>query len=285
MIPKIIHQTGPTNKENWHPLWIPCAKSWKTHFSDFDYMFWDDHGIDDLVKTEYPVYWQLYQDFPIHIMKIDFARLCLMHKFGGIYADLDVFCYQNFYSELSEPIYILENPMGNDPIENSIMCSEPGHEFWIECMDLTKNRYEYVKNKYPDMFDHIQDIASNEQFGLLFRPYFVFYITGTNHLSSAARMTSYTISTLPGILYNNNDMSYHSDYRTKHIHTGIWGKESIEIYKTDRTHQTSLRGVPINKFDFYTDYTNGNFLTVNILDLYKNETDELISPNLEYSFC
>jgi len=125
MIPKIIHQTGPSNISNWHPLWFPCAQSWKNQFPTFEYKFWNDAQIDELVRTEYPDYWEMYQNFPIHIMKIDFVRLCFMHKFGGIYADLDVFCYQNFYSELKESVYLLENPMGNDPIENSLMCSEP----------------------------------------------------------------------------------------------------------------------------------------------------------------
>lgn len=284
MIPKIIHQTGPQNRSDWHPLWIPCAQSWQDQFPDFEHKFWDDHSIDDLVRTEYPDYWEIYQDFPIHIMKIDFVRLCFMHKFGGIYADLDMFCYQNFYSELEQAVYLLENPMGNDPIENSLMCSEPGHDFWKECMKLCKTRYQYVKHKYPHMFRNIQVIAGNRKYGLQFRPYFVFYITGTNHLSAAARMTSHVISTLPGILYNNNDMSYDPEYRTKHVHTGLWGKESLNIYKTDSTHQTLLRNVPISKFDFYTDYTDGQYLKVNKLDWHKNETDELISPNIRYGF-
>lgn len=284
MIPKIIHQTGPSNISNWHPLWFPCAQSWKNQFSTFEYKFWNDAQIDELVRTEYPDYWEMYQNFPIHIMKIDFVRLCFMHKFGGIYADLDVFCYQNFYSELKESVYLLENPMGNDPIENSLMCSEPEHEFWIECIKLTKHRYEYVKTKYPDMFRNIQLIAGNRKYGLQFRPFFVFYITGTNHLSAAARMTSQTISTLQGILYNNNVMSYDSEYRTKHVHTGLWGKESIDIYKTDHAHQTLLRNVPISEFDFYTDYTNGEYLKVNKLDWNKNETDEFISSNIKYGF-
>jgi mannosyltransferase OCH1-like enzyme len=284
MIPKIIHQTGPTNKQDWHPLWFKCQESWLKNFGNFEYKFWNDEQIDDLIKTDYPEYWNLYQEFPIHIMKIDFVRLCLMHKFGGIYADLDVFCYQNFHSELVEPVYLLENPMGNDPIENSMMCSVSNHPFWLECMELSKQRYEYVKTKYTHMLDNVQVIAGNKVYGLQFRPYFVFYITGTNHLSAAYRMTKHKIDTLPGILYNNNDMSYHPEYRTKHIHTGLWGKESIDIYKESETAQSSLRNVPVEQYDFYTDYTNGRYMKENYLDWHKNETDEAISTNLDYEF-
>ena len=285
MIPKIIHQTGPTNNDDWHPLWIKCAQSWKNHFSDFEYRFWDDNATDELVRIHYSDYWEMYQNFPIHIMKIDFARLCFMHRFGGIYADLDVFCYQNFYSELLDSIHLLENPLGNDPIENSLMCSEPNQDFWIECMELTRNRYEYVNNKYSQLFKQTKKIAIDPKHGLRFRSLFVFYITGTNHLSAAARMSSSRISTLPGILYNNNDISYHPEYRTKHVHTGMWGKESIVVYKTDNKHQTLIRNIPIAEFDFYVDYTSGQYLIENKIDWDKNNRDEIISLNLKYEFC
>lgn len=284
MIPKIIHQTGPADQDKWHPLWKKCQLSWLDNYSDFEYVFWSDDAIDKLVRCEYPQYWSMYQDFPIHIMKIDFVRLCLMHKYGGVYADLDVFCYQNFHSELTEPVYLVENPMGNDPIENSLMCSKSGHDFWLECMELTKVRYQYVKHKYSDMFQNIKPIAANSKYGLEFRPYFVFYITGTNHLSSAARMTSHEVHTLPGILYNNNDMSYHPEYRTKHVHTGLWGKESWCIYETHDRAKSYLRNVALDQFDFYTDYTEGQYLTTNKLDWHKNEIDELIVRDIQYDY-
>lgn len=283
-IPKIIHQTGPSNRQLWHPLWSRCQQSWLEKFGDFDYKFWDDSEIDRLIRTEYPEYWKMYQDFPVHIMKIDFVRLCMMHKFGGIYCDLDVFCYQNFYPELTHPLYLLENPLGNDPIENSMMCSVPGHPFWIECMELTKVRYEYVKSRYPDLFARIEFIANSKEHGLKFRPYFVFYITGTNHLSAAARMTNHTVHTLPGILFNNSDMSYHPEYRTKHVHTGLWGKESQNIYLDKDKALSTLRTVPINAFDFYTDYTGGNYLMKNKIDWNKNETDEMITSSMDYTY-
>ena len=284
MIPKIIHQTGPSDKSNWHPIWNKCQQSWFDNFSEFEHMFWDDESTDEFIRTEYSAYWEIYSEFPIHIMRIDFARLCFMHKFGGIYADLDVFCYQNFYDELTESVYLLENPMGNDPIENSMMCSTPNHPFWLECMELSKKRCSYVKNKYGHMFENIKPIAANKIYGLQFRPYFVFYITGTNHLSSVYRMTTQKISTLPGILYNNNDMSYHPEYRTKHVHTGLWGKESIEIFHGDEKHKTTLRNIPIDQFDFYTDYTQESYLKENYLDWHKNETDENLSTNIDYEF-
>jgi hypothetical protein len=207
-----------------------------------------------------------------------------MYEYGGIYADLDYYCYSNFYEDLKDEVYLVENPLGNDPIENSLMCSAPKHNFWIECMELTKKRYEHVKLKFPERLSYLKEICENEKYGLLIRPHLVFYITGTNHLSSAARMTKENVSTLPGILYNNNDISYHAAYKTRHIHTGIWGKETIGVFEKNELHQNTLRNISIKDFDFYTDYSNGQFLKQNDIDFNKNEADEGLSLNAKYEF-
>ena len=280
MIPKIIHQTAPTKKDHWHPLWFKCTQSWKNQFSGFEHIMWDDQEIDDLVKQHYPKYWEMYSKFPAHIMKIDFVRFCFLHKFGGIYADMDVYCYKNFYAELLNNVYLLENPMGNDSIENSMMVSEAGHPFWIECMDLALERFEYIKSKNPNYLDNVKIASTDKEFGRLLRPYLVFFITGTNLISTAFRKTKLDISTLPGIYYNNNDASYHPEYRTKHIHTGLWGEENIQI--TDEHNQ--LRTIPIDQYDFYTDYSHGNYLKVNYFEIDKNDCYGQLTIDTDYEY-
>jgi len=280
MIPKIIHHTAPSNKEDWHPLWFKCRESWKTHFQDFDYKMWNDEEIDLLVKNHYPRYWKMYNSFPAHIMKIDFVRFCFLHMYGGIYADMDTFCYKNFYNELSNDIYLLENPLGNDILENSIMISEPQHQFWIECMELTLVRYEYTKNKHFDLLNCIEPLLSDKKFGKTIRPFLIFFISGTNLLSTAARKTKNDIHTLPGLYYNNNDLSYHPEYRTKHIHTGLWGKENISI----PTGKKTFKNISVDEYDFYTDYSCGRYLKTNIFDLDKNDCNVHLDCNNIYEY-
>jgi mannosyltransferase OCH1-like enzyme len=284
-IPKIIHQTGPEDRSKWHPLWFRCQKSWHENFPDFEYRFWNDSDIDNLIHDYYPQYWKMYSNFPAHIMKIDFARFAIMHYHGGIYADLDYFCYQNFYEELTESAYVVENPYGNDPIENSLMCSEKGAEFFVKCMDLSHDRYQYTKTTNPEMLENVSVISKDKAFGLILRPYIVFFITGTQLISSAYRKYSDLASTLPGILYNNNDASYDPSYRTKHIHTGLWGRENIEIIDELQNSYENLRNIPIDQFDFYYDYSNGKYMKQPYLDLSKNdnETQPTLKSKYDYS--
>lgn len=281
-IPKIIHQTGPSDTSKWHPLWFRCQQSWKKQFADFEYQFWNDEDIDNLIKEHYPQYWDMYSNFPAHIMKIDFARFAIMHHHGGIYADLDYYCYQNFYDELTDSAYVVENPFGNDPIENSLMCSAKGAEFFVKCMDLSLERYEYTKATNPEMLENVGVISKDKKFGLVLRPYIVFFVTGTQLISSAYRKYTELASTLPGILYNNNDISYDPSYRAKHVHTGLWGQENIEIVDELQASYEHLRNIPIDQFDFYHDYSNGKYMKQPYLDLYKNDNEP--QPSLKSSY-
>ena len=283
-IPKIIHQTGPSDQANWHPLWFRCQQSWKEQFPEFEHRFWSDEEIDELIRTQYPKYWDMYSNFPAHIMKIDFVRFVILHHIGGIYADLDVYCYQKFYEELTENAYIVENPFGNDPFENSLMCSAPDSEFFLRCMELSLERWEYTKRVNPEMIENVSVISKDRNYGLILRPYVVFFITGTQLLSSAYRKYSDLTATLPGMLFNNNDISYDPIYRTKHVHTGLWGKENIEIATELGAAYENLRQIPVNQFDFYHDYSKGNYMKTNALDVSKNDNEPQPTICVSYDY-
>jgi hypothetical protein len=276
MIPKIINQTAPADKTKWHPLWHRCQQSWQEHFSDFEYRLWTDDDIDNLIRDHYPQYWKMYQQFPVHIMKIDFVRFAIMHHTGGVYADMDYYCYQNFYDELTSPVYLVENPYGNDPIENSLMCSKPGHDFWIHCMDMTQQRFDYVKSHKPDLLENMKVISADRNYGLKLRPYLVFYIAGTNLIASAYRskMNDPDVDTLSALYYNNCDISYDPSYRARHIHTGLWGEENQQLTELLEKEYKSLRNIPVESYDFYHDYSNGKYLRDSYaLDWSKNDCE------------
>lgn len=134
MIPKIIHQTGP-DPEKWHPIWKECSETWKNTFPDFQYMYWTDDDLRNLVKEKYSEFLELYDNFPYHIMRVDFARFCILHSYGGIYADLDIYCYKNFYDLLKGDLYIVESwSEWGEKVQNSLMVSSPNQEFWEKCM-------------------------------------------------------------------------------------------------------------------------------------------------------
>jgi mannosyltransferase OCH1-like enzyme len=120
-------------------------------------MYWTDDDIRNLVKEEYSEFLELYDEFPHHIMRVDFARFCILHSRGGIYADLDIYCYKNFYDLLKRNLYIVES-WGDwgEKVQNSLMISTPNQEFWEKCMFFSGIKFLSIhQNNYENYEEYI----------------------------------------------------------------------------------------------------------------------------------
>jgi hypothetical protein len=190
-----------------------------------------------------------------------------MYVHGGIYADMDTFCYQDFHGELTDRIYLQESCYyGVHPIENAIIASEPGHELFLRCLELSRERFKKLRPGDIDFVNRLQD--SN---------YLILETTGPHLLTDVYLENTQGISILPAVLYNNHGLSYHPDFRTKHMLTGLWGKEAFEILKEDNHGRKimddylgdaymkkveqygDVKDLPWDQFDFYRDYTHGAY--------------------------
>lgn len=285
-IPKIIHQIAPEDTTRWHPIWNKCYPTWKSQFPDFELRLWNDQaGINEFVQQHYPQYYDMFMEFPAHIMRVDFVRFCLLHHFGGIYADMDMFCYRNFYDELSHPLHIIEAPYGEEFLESSLMISEAGHPFWLDCMELSKEVFYSTIKRYEIKIPFNDDRATQ---------YLLQSGCGPNLICRVWRkwikFRPNELQALPGILYNNHGMSYHPEYRTRHLMTGMWGKEAVdhieskinssltqgldELYIREMNQYVNLSGInSVDEFDFYHDYTNGGMKTQFTPDLEQGDID------------
>ena len=132
-IPKIIHQTAPKDKSKWHHTWERCQKTWKKKFPDFKYIMWTDEDLDNLVKKEFSFYYKIYKNYNRNIKRIDIARYMILFKYGGIYADMDFECLNNFYDNLNHnKVNLVESPYEyNEKFQNSLMASKPGNPYWL----------------------------------------------------------------------------------------------------------------------------------------------------------
>jgi mannosyltransferase OCH1-like enzyme len=261
VIPKIIHQTAYSNKEEWHPIWKICQQSTLKHFKDFEYKFWDDDSLDNFVKETYPKIYEEYKNFSCHIFQLDCVRYLLLHYYGGIYIDMDVYCYDNFYDELKEDIFLVES-IGDELVQNSLMASVPNHPFWMDCYDLTLHRTKTIELK-PNLNTFFKKEA-NENDGL------IKFISGPLMLSDCLRQTKHSIYILPHKYFNHEPLTYKKEYKTKHMQSGMWGKEIKQnFYKVmsqdnsnvllEEYHKYSYKmktSIDLNNFDFYKDYSS-----------------------------
>jgi mannosyltransferase OCH1-like enzyme len=227
-IPKIIHHTAPTDPEKWNPVWDKCYESWKENFdsSEFEYIMWNDEDIDKLVEEKYPEYYEDYKSFPMHILQVDFVRNCMLHQYGGIYVDMDVYCYQNFYNELTGEVILLEALAVDEVAQNALMCSVKGADFFKLCMEKSIEKFKNT----PNILERLQS-NPNTQENIVISSY-VKELTGPYLLSEVYENfeNKDSIQLLSQKEYNPDIGQYHSGLKIKHMLTGDWGREGKDSF-------------------------------------------------------
>ncbi|KAH9255582.1 hypothetical protein BASA81_006412 [Batrachochytrium salamandrivorans] len=141
LLPKIIHQQWMDNK----PL-PEKYQQWqdkiKLHFPKHAYMLWTDEKMLEMIETDYPDFLETYINFPRNIMRVDAARCFILHKFGGLYMDMDYEPLENFWLRLPDqrPAVIQSFNQYLELTQNSLMSSPQGHTFWKYTWQLMKDR-------------------------------------------------------------------------------------------------------------------------------------------------
>jgi hypothetical protein len=88
-IPKRIIQTG---KQLDLPLLSKAsATNVRLLNPDFEYLFFDNIGVDEFINDKFPEYRSVFNSFPFPIQRYDFFRYLAVYYYGGFYFDLDVF--------------------------------------------------------------------------------------------------------------------------------------------------------------------------------------------------
>lgn len=92
-IPKIIHQIWLD--KNGEDEQVPeryeyLIEKLKSTNPDYEYKLWKNSDVDRLLEQpQYEKYSDAYHDLRFVISKVDFARMVILHHYGGFYVDLD----------------------------------------------------------------------------------------------------------------------------------------------------------------------------------------------------
>ena len=142
--PKIIHQIWYQGVPPPDPIYRKSTTEWKRLHPNYEYMFWEQTLMSDIVKLVVPQHHRFWGSMRM-IEQIDFARYAILYKIGGIYSDLDIIPIKNFDDlvDLSRPI------MGWEPrkhIGNALMMSPPNMSIWLNIMDAIVAKYNRSSN-------------------------------------------------------------------------------------------------------------------------------------------
>ncbi|KAK9893600.1 glycosyltransferase family 32 protein [Cystobasidium minutum MCA 4210] len=127
-VPRIIHQTWKSS--SLPSKWNTLSKTCQSMHKDFEYKLWTDESSLAFIKEHYPWFLPTYLGYQFNIQRADAIRYFVLHKYGGVYLDLDV----------------ATKPIG---VSNDVMFSEPNSKFMDSVIHNLLAFDHYVISDYP----------------------------------------------------------------------------------------------------------------------------------------
>jgi hypothetical protein len=143
MIPRIIHQLWIQGLYEMPRRYRRWAATWPELNPDWEHRIWDETSIISLMAGLDRRWAKVFSSQPDALGRADVARYCLLHTFGGVYADMDTTCMRPIGPLLDgsragfqASIYRLpfqQSLLSGAPYDlltNSVMASLRGHKIW-----------------------------------------------------------------------------------------------------------------------------------------------------------
>lgn len=171
-IPSFIHQTWKDANPPpglFKPEWIA---SWKSAHPGWRYRLWTDADNRRLIQEAFPWFLDTYDAYPLDIHRADAVRYFILHRFGGVYVDLDFQSLRSISPLLASSRLVLglmgQDKTFPDAIPNAFMASVPQHPLWPHMFEALRahahvGRVEertgpillkkVLADRYPELFE------------------------------------------------------------------------------------------------------------------------------------
>jgi glycosyltransferase involved in cell wall biosynthesis len=150
MIPAITHQTAATSSLS--PEQATLRSRMISLNPGWDHRFYTDVDCRDLIRHAFPGLLPTYDAYPTGIQRTDLFRVAAMHRFGGVYLDLDMDCVGSL-TPLARHGCVLAEEKTLSPqeaatlghaerlrIANYMFASAPAHPFWLDLLEAMMER-------------------------------------------------------------------------------------------------------------------------------------------------
>lgn len=134
-------------------------------------MWWSYDGLLDLAKESYPEFVGLLESAPT-IVKADIGRLLAVHRFGGLYVDLDYLALHPLDGLFQDHSLAVSRVRRRSSyyIQNALFAAAPRHPLMLEAARIGLSRYNEKPDGLPEW------IAGPDLFGALAPSFFPAYL-------------------------------------------------------------------------------------------------------------
>ncbi|EFN59134.1 hypothetical protein CHLNCDRAFT_137953 [Chlorella variabilis] len=108
---------------------------------DFEHMLWDMRAAKTLIKRHYPELLPAFLGYNEVTRQSGAIRAAILHRFGGLYLDIDVSCLRPSTDMLAGADVVLQGAATSQPVSNGAMASVAGHRLWAQAMELMVERF------------------------------------------------------------------------------------------------------------------------------------------------
>lgn len=146
-VPRIIHQTW--KNEIIPDIWSQARAACQRLHPDYEFKLWTDASARKMIADSYPDYLAMYDGYKHNIQRADAMRIFFLHKFGGIYIDLDIECVRSL-DFLRHYGWVMPQtePVG---FSNDLMVAEKEHPFVLQMMKALPAWKRSFGTKYPSV--------------------------------------------------------------------------------------------------------------------------------------
>jgi mannosyltransferase OCH1-like enzyme len=146
-IPKIIHQIWINENNLTLPEdWRKGSEEWKRWHPDYIYILWDKDSSLNFVEKYFPSYLSLYINMPYTIQRCDLIRYMFLHKFGGIYSDMDNYPVENLEKWIGDKdAYFVEMNIFYKTINNNLIFAKRDLTLFLNILDYISQMQKYKK--------------------------------------------------------------------------------------------------------------------------------------------
>lgn len=151
---RIIHQAQTTDDipEAYAPMRAAVRRTFPES-EGFKHVLWRMNDMDALIKSDYPVYYDTWKAMTTYTMRGDAARYFILHKYGGLYLDMDYEPIKNFWDFLPrESVGILEANIFDETHVNALMSSPPRDPFWEDVFEVMRVRTKTLASTRKSLY-------------------------------------------------------------------------------------------------------------------------------------